>query len=812
MGGRLKILLDDKWKFHRGDISVQGIPWGLMKSGIWNQGGQRTLMDDMDWREVDLPHDFVIEESYRKSDGIWNDGSNKGETSVIPEMFDLPDLHTMKGSLDGGVAWYRKTFFVPGSERNKIFYVEFEGVFRNCQVYLNDFYIGSHRSGYTGFFFDLTDVINYGGNNVLAVRVDASEAEGWFYEGGGIYRHVWLIKTDVVHIEPWGVFVSTDVLTDTLKSASVTADAPTADVKVQTTLTNRFYKDYKIKLISFIYDKYGHEVSKDALDIDIAAWSTREIRQKLKICNATLWSVDTPVLYDLVSHIIINGRVVDNVKTSFGIRSICFDSEKGFLLNGTPLKIKGVCCHQDHAGTGIAIPDFLYEYRLMKLKEMGCNGYRCAHHPVSPKLLDICDRLGILVMCENRLLSSAQEDMQQLSDMIYRDRNHPCIIMWSIGNEEARIQCSDEGARIALHLKQLVRKLDSTRMVTLAICIWNHYTKKHNELYEVLKVSRHLDVMGFNYALEKAREYHDIMPGQPLIVSEASTFPSTRCCYENSADKCHISMTDPNAHKYMFGEKEWNIVAESQYLSGIFIWTGFDYRGETSPSGWPAISSHFGVMDTCGFPKDSYYYYKSWWSRVTVLHLFPHWNWSGHEGEPINIWCFSNCNEVELFVNGINYGCKIMEKNMHLVWENVPYSPGELLAKGYINGKCVIEKRIGTTGAPFAVILDPDRNVINADNKDISVITVKVVDCENRVVPESDNDISFNVEGCGKILGTGNGDPKSHENDKGNKRHAFHGLCQLIIQATYEYGDIYITASSPGLQKYTAVIKALKTQ
>lgn len=796
---RKRICFDYDWKFFLGDLPprTNTDSWGGAKAKAFYFGATAVDFDDSGWRTVDVPHDFIMEGDYtRKHDKFI------GQVN-IPAMETIDNRHVAGGSLEGNIGWYRKTFHIPEVYETKRIYLYFDGIFRESTVYLNEYDIGIHSDGYTSFYYDITDFVNFGGKNHLAVRVDATGREGWWYEGGGIYRHVWLEVVDPVHVVPWGTFVSAKPDTDLHQSSK-------AEIHIQTELTNKLLNDETITLESVILNASDEAIKKTQEKLQIEQWGQLLHKQSIQLDNVHFWDLDDPYLYKLRTHVYRNGHLVDAYETDFGIRSIYFDKDMGFYLNGKNIKIKGVCCHHDHAGVGIAVPDRILEYRLEKIKEMGCNAYRCSHNPPAKELLDMCDRMGILVLDETRKFGSSNEHLEQLRSMVKRDRNHPSVILWSIGNEEVFAQDKIEAGRIARTMRMEIRKLDPTRPVTMAFCCFNGKSA-FDSGKAFIPVSKELDMMGFNYASKAWAEYHELMPEQPMIITEASANSSTRGCYKTDEISSQYYILDPDNKgkglKKDVAENEWKMVAENSYLSGIFIWTGFDYRGEPTPFSYPAISSQFGVMDYCGFPKDNYYYYKSWWGTEPVLHIFPHWNWPDMVGEPLSVYCYSNLDEVELFVNGISQGKKIMERNWYLCWNHVIYEPGVLSAVGYIDRKRVLSKQVMTTDSPFRLELLPDREVINGDRQDVAIITVRVLDKNGLIVPTADNLIRFHIEGAGRLLGVGNGNPASHESDKYPLRRAFNGLCQLIVQSKEEKGEIKITASSEGIRKDCCVIK-----
>jgi beta-galactosidase len=819
---REKILFDFDWNFHLGEICYSdGIvidyeQAGWIKSGAFKQGGPSETLDDSDWRILDLPHDFIVE-------GDFSESCQKQtfEHGIDSMRSDEDNQHTYHGSLVGGVAWYRKKFTIPESESDSRFVIRFDGVCRNCMVFLNGSFVGRNFSGSNTFEFDLTDFIHYGESNLLAVRVDATHYEGWYYEGGGIYRHVWLLKHDSLHVaNEGGVFVTS--------SPDRELDPGSAKVKIQTKVYNYYSESQSFSLKQTILDHTGRQIAETELAAKMDFREENTFKQELQVNNPLVWSLDSPYLYTLRTEILKQGEIVDKIETAFGIRSIRFDASEGFFLNGKNVKIKGVCCHQDHAGLGVALPDRVHEFRIEKLKEMGCNAYRCAHNPPSPELLDICDRIGMLVLDENRYLSSAREYLDLLKSMILRDRNHPSIIVWIIGNEELLMQGRNEGRKIASTMVSIAHKLDPARLVTYA---------NNNAGTWQISVSAEVDILGCNYVnsryWKKAnggynyltdndkkhndievewkdfyQEYHDQNPSKPIMITEAASTLTTRGVYEKNDKKCHLTAYDDNFPIWgCSAEAMWKEVAEKPYLAGVFVWTGFDYRGEPIPYRWPCVGSHFGIMDSCGFPKDNYYYYQSWWNiEKPILRLLPHWTWPGREGELIDIRCFSNCDEVELQLNGHCLSRKPMPVNGHIKWD-VEYQSGVLKAIAFKGGKIVAEQTVCTTDDPFKIRMATDRNRIKADGRDVAIIRVEILDVNDNLVPNAENQISFSVDGEARIIGVGNGNPSSHEPDKADKRKTFSGLCQVIVQSARKPGWITLKASAENLQEATYKIE-----
>jgi len=772
---RERLLMDFGWRFHLGHACDPAQDFGFDGDGMFSKTGDlvESLQDKFDeskWRAVDLPHDWAVELDFQNDPGLVNHG------------FKPLDRNYPATS----IGWYRRVFEIPSSDLGKRLSIQFDGVFRDCTVILNGHFIGRNMSGYAPFSYDVTDFLNYGAKNILIVRVDATQGEGWFYEGAGIYRHVWLTKTDPLHIAQWGSFVHSNVQGDA------------ASLLISTEVENQSEQSIVFNVTSRITDKNGNTVATtETQSMRADPWMNITLEAQARIPHPLLWSLEEPNLYRALTTVqdANSGRTTDQYITRFGIRTIKFDPDEGFFLNGRPVKIKGTCNHQDHAGVGSALPDRIQYYRIEKLKEMGVNGYRTSHNPPTPELLDACDRLGMLVMDETRRMSSDAEAMGDLERMIRRDRNHPSVIIWSLANEEPE-QGSERGARIVSTMKRLARSLDPSRPVTTAMDdAWGE------------GVSAVVDVQGFNYKHgPEIDAFHRRFPKQPTIGTETGSTVSTRGIYANDKEQGYVSAYDVNFPEWAAtAEVWWKIYAERRYLSGGFVWTGFDYRGEPTPYEWPCINSHFGIMDTCGFPKDNYYYYQAWWSDKPVLHLFPHWNWPGKEGQEIDVWCHSNLDKVELFLNGASQGVKEVTRNSHVSWK-VAYKPGTLEARGYKSGEKVLVDKRETTGRPAKLLLRPDRREIMADGEDVSLVELQVLDNEGRMVPVADNEIVFELSGNGKIIGVGNGDPSSHEPDKAHKRWAFNGLCMVIVQSAKEAGELRLQASSPGLEPATVAI------
>jgi len=769
---RERVRIDRGWRFRLGPDADPAK--GFEPSGGGGYGKAGTLFaasaadfDDSAWRAVDLPHDWAIELPFVADPRLTNWGFK-------PLHRDYPDT---------SIGWYRKTFALGSADAGRRLSLEFDGVFRDCTVALNGYLLARNLSGYAPFRVDITDVANLAGNNVLVVRVDATEHEGWFYEGAGIYRHVWLVKTSPIHVPIYGTYVTSEV------------NGRVATVRVVTEVANDSDAAADCRVMCAIIDAAGRQLATTPADIlRLTPWTKSEIRQEAVVRDAQLWSPDTPSLYSMVTTVDVNGAAVDRYETSFGVRTIRFDANDGFFLNGSRVEIKGTCNHQDHAGVGAALPDRLQHYRIERLKEMGANAYRTSHNPPTPELLDACDRLGMLVLDESRMFGSSEEALGQLERMVRRDRNRPSIMAWSIANEEPA-QGTARGEEIGGVMARLVRRLDPSRPLTAAMDQgWG------------AGLTNVVDIQGFNYRATHTDAFHAQHPAMAVWGTETGSTVSTRGIYANDAPRGYVSAYDVNAPWWAStAEAWWTIFAARKWIAGGFIWTGFDYRGEPTPYAWPCVSSHFGVLDTCGFPKDNFYYYQAWWTDRPVLHLFPHWNWVGREGQDIDVWCHSNLETVELLLNGTSLGKRAVPRNSHVVWK-VPFAPGRLEARGFRGGQQVLVDGRETTGPAARIVLRPDRPQLAADGEDLAVVAAAVVDAQGRTVPTASDAITFEVTGAGKLLGVGNGDPSSHESDVGPSRRAFNGLCMAIVQTGEVDGALRVRATSKGLETGTVEI------
>ena len=768
---------DEGWKFHLGHASDPhrdfnyGIGNILSKTGDADRTCIRTDFDDRDWQNVQLPHDWAV---------------------ALPFVYvpngdvDAHGYHAV-GALfpENSIGWYRKSFTIDKADSGRRVLLQFDGIFRDSKVWVNNCYLGGNFSGYTGSSYDITDFLHYGGKNTVVVRVDASQYEGWFYEGAGIYRHAWLNIFDNRHIHrEGGVFVHT------------TTTGGRSAVTIETKVANSGLQDEKVTVSAYVTDREGKVVAQgEEQPLAVADGATASTSQVLTVTQPRLWSLDDPYLYRAVALVRSGGRVVDSLKVRFGIRTVTVDKDKGLFLNGAPVKIHGVCCHQDHAGVGSALPDYLQYYRIGLLKEMGVNAYRTSHNAPTPELLDACDSLGMLVLDETRLLNSGAEYGPDFERQILRDRNHPCVFMWSIGNEEWMIQTSTTGKLIAQTQIQRQRLLDPTRTCTYAANVGNEY-RGVNEV---------IPVRGFNYNLGGLDAYRRAHPDQPIMGTEVASTVSTRSIFEKDTVNAYVPDYDSVAPPWAStAEYWWRIAADREWFMGGFAWTGFDYRGEPTPYRWPDINSHFGIMDMCGFPKTVYYYYQSWWTDKDVLHIAPHWNWKGKEGQEIPVWVNTNADNVELFLNGKSLGKKDMPRNGHLEWI-VRYAPCKLEAVAYKKGR-KLTAFVETTGEPYRIVVKGSRPVLRADGKDAIVFNCSVVDRQGREVPNASNLLHFSVDGNVRIIGVGNGNPSSHEADQypsgGWQRHLFGGKCQVILESTgtvTEGSPLLLSVSGEGL-------------
>ena len=766
IGPREQLLFDFGWKFRfgHGTDPEKDLGFGNSQEDFSKTGSFRFAhpgFDDGGWRSLNLPHDWAVELPFVRdvelqSHGFKPLGRRYPETSV---------------------GWYRREFDIPASDAGRRIAVEFDGAFRDVLIFVNGCFVGRNDNGYAPFHFDITDFLAVGQKNCIVARVDASFGDGWFYEGAGIYRHVWLTKTDTLHLRRWESYVRAAQLSDR-----------TAFLTLGTQVCNDG-RDPENATVSWqVLDASGKTIATaEAAQQSIPLNGTVNFTATAKLDHPVLWSIESPNLYSAIVTVTSNGKARDAERIPFGVRTVKFDADKGFFLNGQSLKIQGTCNHQDHAGVGAALPDRLQAFRLGVLQEMGCNAVRTSHNMPTPELVQACDRMGMMMMCETRQMSSSPEGMAQLEVMIKRYRNSPSIIIWSIGNEEGHLQGdqSEEGVKIAATMVRKCHELDPTRVATAAV---NGNNEKG--------VSDALDIIGFNYELKLPDDFHRKSPTRPIFGSETASTIATRGIYQTDPLRNTLSAYDVNHTAWSeVAEEWWTFYGTREWEAGGFAWTGFDYRGEPTPYGWPSINSQFGIVDMCGFPKDDFFYYKAWWRKEPMLHLFPHWNWEGREGDEIPVWVFSNLDEVELLVNGKTVGRQKVPRFGHLEWK-VRYEPGVIEAHGWRDGKLALTERRETTGPVASLRLTADRTTIDADGEDVAMLKVDALDSGGRPVPTASQLIRFTVTGDGALIGVGNGDPNCQESDKQPRRSLFNGLAQAILQSTKTAGTIEIEAAA----------------
>lgn len=766
---RERLLFDFDWKFKLGDSvdALKDFGFGYGQSDFSKTGTIRQAkvdFDDSTWRTLNLPHDWAVELPFEHDDSGTEDDSLKSH-GYKPLGRRYPS---------NSVGWYRRDFDIPASDAGRRITVEFDGVFRDTLVFVNGCFLGRNDNGYTPFTFDLTDFLIYGGRNCITVRADATFGDGWFYEGAGIYRHVWLVKTDAVHLAPWETTIRSDTHGDS------------ATLQLATAVRNSSAASANVRVLWQIQDATGSVVAQaESSPQTLAAGTGASFAANARIAHPKLWSLESPHRYTAVVTVRDASGNRDSEATPFGIRTAVFDPAKGFSLNGKLVKIQGTCNHQDHAGLGVALPDRMQTFRLDVLRSMGCNAVRTSHNMPTPEWVEACDREGVLLMCETRQMSSNPEGLLQLETLVKRYRNSPSVILWSIGNEEGLLQkeMAEQGARIAASMVQRCHQIDPTRPVTAAV----NFDNEHG-------VSIPLDVIGFNYHTQFPDVFHQRHPNRPVFGSETSSAISTRGEYFDDPSRNLVNSYNGVVPWGQTPEAWWHFYDTREWEAGGFAWTGFDYRGEPTPYGWPSINSQFGIVDMCGFPKDYFFYYQAWWRPQPMLHVFPHWNWHGREGEAIQVWVYCNQEEVELLLNGKSLGTKPVPRLGHVEW-SVPYHPGVLEARARKNGVVVLTERHETTGSVASLRLTADRPQIAADGEDVSVLRVEAIDAEGRIVPVAKELVEFQITGAGHLLGVGNGDPNCLESDKEPKRSVFNGLAQVIVQSNKTPGTIRVRAS-----------------
>lgn len=788
---REKILINNDWTFGFGDASSMmkdfrhGTEYFTYLTKAASNGGNRgpvsARFDDSKWQKVNLPHDWVVDLPFAPQAS-----SSHGHKTV---GYRYPET---------SVGWYRKHLSIPQTDKGKRISIEFEGIFRNAEVFCNGFYLGREHSGYATNTFDITEYLNYGDDNIIAVRADASMEEGWFYEGGGIYRNVYLHKTSSTAIKPYGVRVKEYNIASDYSKCKIVSDVEIDELAPEKDLT----------ICQILLDAEGNQVAS------VVAPYTGV--HSIELEKPVLWSLENPYLYTLRTNVYKGGYAVENLLDMYdvriGIRTAVIDPQNGFILNGKRVELKGCDLHLDHAGVGTGIPDELWRYKIAQLKKYGFNAIRSSHNPASPSMLDICDEEGVVVIDENRLMGVNEEHFVLVKKMIYRDINHPSVILWSVGNEEWSIEGNQKGVEIAQRMTAYMHTLDPSRLTTYG-CSGGR------------ELNKGVDVFGYNYIRQNTVDlFHRDYPDHGGVGTEETSGSGTRGKYFTDKEKGwflsynrtgvehdEIHNSDATMDQTEDGktlnviERGWKFYAERPWLGGLFYWTGFDYRGETTPMGWPATGSQFGILDYCGFPKEEAFYLKSVWTDEPMVYVAPAWDFPGHEGETIDLWVFSNCDEVQLTLNGANLGKKAMPKNGHLSFK-VKYKPGKLEAKGFINGRKATTTTMVTPGPAYKLRLEPSKTTLRPDGQDVIVVDMTVLDAKGNEAPNADLPLSIRVSPNVQILGWGNGDPAFNYKERplagetgAFAIQTFSGKVQLILRSI-EGASGTATLSVEGLQ------------
>ncbi len=773
---RQTVSFDPAWRFHLGDVA----------------GAQELAFADSGWRTLDVPHDWSIEGEFREQNPAGVGG----------------------GALPGGVGWYRKTFTLPAADTGKVVFVEFDGIYRNSEVWINGQYLGKRPYGYSSFRYELTPHLRYGTErNVIAVRVDNSQQpNSRWYSGSGIYRHVRLVTTNRVHVDRWGTYITTPAVS-----------AGSGRVTIRTTIRNERDVEQPVVLGTIVLDSAGQEVAAVQTIGRVPGDSLAEITQDVTVPHPILWSLERPYLYRVASRVMCGSRACDDYTTPFGLRSADFRADSGFFLNGRHVKIRGVCLHHDLGALGAAVNTRAIERQLEIMRAMGANALRTSHNPPAPELLDLTDRMGFIVLDEAFDMWKKQKTTydyhldwdawheRDLSDMVRRDRNHPSVFMWSIGNEVMEQWTNDDSTviPIARELVGIVRSLDSTRPITAAA----NNGSPQNPIFH----AGALDLLGHNYHHAVWKDFPTQYLGAKFVITEAMSALNSRGVYEQPSDsvasyetpyvKNHGPQPNKNYRLSSYDNRKafWGSLHEESlrlferypFLSGMFIWQGIDYLGEPTPYEWPARSSYFGVVDLAGFPKDPFYLYQSVWTDRPMLHLFPHWNWT--PGDTIDVWAYTNAEQVELYLNGAFQGVRLKEGRVgHVMWR-VAYRPGTLRAVARTGGQVTARAVVRTAGAPARIALTPDRARIRADGDDLSFVTVTVQDRRGVAVPTAEPLIRFRVSGRARIVGVDNGDQISHTSFQAKRVRLFNGKAIVIIRAGTRSGTVTLTAEAQGL-------------
>ncbi len=778
---RKKAKFNDGWRFYEGDIdsNIMPTPKGPIyyhaKAEIAQLGpGSSKYVDNNEWGNVNhcynplnwttvrLPHDYVIDK--------------------VPDQ----SINEGLGFIDGGNAWYRKTFKIAEEDKGKRISLYFEGVTNCCTVYVNSCLAKRNFCGYAPFEVDLTDYLNYGDTpNVVAVYIDTSSHEGWWYDGAGIYRNVWIIKSDLVNVDTYGVYVAPKKVNDS-----------EWEVPIETTVRNDDSVNRRVVVKNEIIDAEGNTVAEVTNNLNIALKDKAVLNQKVTVSKPLLWDCENPNLYTCKTTLYRGKNEIDMVENNFGFRTIRYDANKGFFLNDKHVIIKGVCCHEDYGLQGKAVYDRIKRYRIKLLKEMGANGYRCSHYIQSEQTMDELDRQGFLVMAENRWFGTADEYLDQLTTLVKRDRNRPSVIMWSIFNEE-KISKEDAGLKFTERMAAVVRRYDKTRPVMSA----NDTDPK------AVKCNGVLDIIGVNYNLGNLDALHEKFPNKPILSSENCATGSTRGWYLDDCEKrAYINAYDHATNAWFGGRQNtWRFLMEREWIMGGYQWAGIEHRGEAK---WPRLCSQSGALDLYLQKKDAFYQNQSLWSDKPMVHILPHWNHSGREGEVIPVWTYTNCEQVELFYNGVSQGKKDIEKFGRGEWELV-YAPGEVVAKAYIGGKEVASDRVATTGAPVALELEMQTEALFASAYDCAVIHCYAIDDQGNRVPDAAAYVSFDCNNLGVVSATGS-DISDHKPPKFIDRQMRAGVVAALVTSTGKEGKLVVYAKADGLK--TAKLEIEVTQ
>jgi beta-galactosidase len=767
--GRERLSLDAGWLFHLGEVATPPVKGHGMSyhNGKANgaQGAASADFDDSAWRRLDLPHDWAVEGPFDRNE------------------------NASQGYRPRGIGWYRRYLPLAESDRGRHIELQFDAIATHSTVWVNGVVVNRNWSGYNGRAIDITPYVRYGADaNTIAVRVDADAMEGWWYEGAGIYRHAWLVKRDAVHIATDGLH------------ANPVKQAGRWTVPVEVTLQSSAKTTRNAVVEVAVFDPAGAEVAKGRVRAQVGPLESAVVRTRLEVRNPTPWSLKAPALYRVRAVLRDGKQELDRTEVQTGFRTIRFDADQGFFLNEEPVKLYGVCVHQDHAGVGVAVPESIWEFRLRRLKEMGVNAIRFSHNAPAAEVLDLADRMGLLVMNENRNFNPSPDYLQQLTWLVRRDRNHPSVILWSIFNEEP-LQSTEAGYEMARRMVKEIKKLDPTRPVTAAM---------HGGLATDLNAADALDVVGLNYQTSSYDSYHKKYPKRPLTSTEDTAAYMTRGEFISDRKAQVMGSYDEEPSSWGNTHRDaWRAIAQRPFIAGSFIWTGIDYRGEPTPFEWPSAGSFFGAMDLAAFPKTAFWIHQAQWTALKdrpVVKLVPHWNWAGREGQPIHVMVASNAPRVRLLLNGAVVGEQGVDP-FEMAHFQVPYAPGRIEAVALQAGKELARDTVETSGAPARLVLTPDRQAIAGDGLDAVPVTVSVVDAHGRPVPTANLRVRFEAEGNGAIIGVGNGDPNSHEPDKANERSLFNGLAQVILQSRRgARGALTLRATAPGVQGAAAVV------